>query len=840
MVGLALLAIAGIAVLGPIVAVMGWMRTSSLERRLEALEHEVAWLHGQGGLATAGGIVTPLPMPAAVPPAAPAPVAARPDVEAPPIPPFEPPPPAAVRPRPPAPPPGGTSDFATELGPRILIATGALAFMVFLGLFVKYAWDNDWVGPAGRVLTGATIGLALLALGLRLLRREYRPLGQGLAAAGLAGLYTSAFAAHAVYGLVGREPAGMFMVAVTVSAVLLAVRLDTRLLAGLAWTGAYLTPLLLSTGQDHAVALFLFLALVDAGALIVDRRKPWPETLPLAFMGTAALGLGWYARFFRPERFTVAALAVAGFTALFVFGMARKERRAGMSLVVLSAGIALLALATLDRPLPLLLMSVALAAAAALLGTRWGAGLAVAGVVAAALPYCAWAVVYYRADAFAVAASWVVAMVLAALLPRIAGPTDGAPGAGTGPPAEMLAFVFGSIAAIPLCALQERPIPVLALLLALAGIAVALRRRSEWAELAGVLLAALAMAAWLSRHFAPERFAEAFLVALPVLGLFLVAALVRSFARREPITPSDAATHLAVASVLWAITYHVLDAAWPALLGPAALALAATYLAIGLAARAAKDAERRLVRLALGLAAAFVTIAVPVQLGLHGITLGWAAEGVLLVWLGQRFGSRLARAAGYAVLALAVLRLFVMHLPLHPQPFTPVFNPAFGTWLAVVAALAVTLLVTRGASGGTATDAGARWWLGATALVLLFALFTGETRSAFDWQAALAARRGDAEAAQTARRSGGLAVSVLWTLFATSLLAAGLALRSRAVFYAAYALFAATAFKVVVWDLETFSMPYRMLSFLALGLLLLAGAYLNLRFRARLVRAEAD
>jgi hypothetical protein len=54
-----------------------------------------------------------------------------------------------------------------------------------------------------------------------------------------------------------------------------------------------------------------------------------------------------------------------------------------------------------------------------------------------------------------------------------------------------------------------------------------------------------------------------------------------------------------------------------------------------------------------------------------------------------------------------------------------------------------------------------------------------------------------------------------------------------------YALFALTAGKVVFWDLQTFSIPYRMLSFLALALLLTAGAYLNLRFRERLMRREA-
>ena len=66
------------------------------------------------------------------------------------------------------------------------------------------------------------------------------------------------------------------MVAITGSAVLLAARLDARILAALAWIGGYMTPMLLSTGEDKALALFLFLAVLDTGALILDHRRPWP------------------------------------------------------------------------------------------------------------------------------------------------------------------------------------------------------------------------------------------------------------------------------------------------------------------------------------------------------------------------------------------------------------------------------------------------------------------------------------------------------------------------------------------------------------------------------------
>src|SRR5262249_51096242 len=154
--------------------------------------------------------------------------------------------PPPSRPRPPITPPPAGGTFATRLGPKILVASSALAFMVFTGLLVKYAWDNNWVGPTGRVLLGAFLGLGLLAAGPRLMRGEYRPLGQGLSAAGLVTLYSSAYAAHGFYHLIPRGAAGALMVIITACAVLLAARLDARLLAALAWLGAYTTPPLLS------------------------------------------------------------------------------------------------------------------------------------------------------------------------------------------------------------------------------------------------------------------------------------------------------------------------------------------------------------------------------------------------------------------------------------------------------------------------------------------------------------------------------------------------------------------------------------------------------------------
>ena len=825
------LGLACVLIATPIVALVALARANQALRalaetrtRLEALARRVA----AEGVSPGEPVPSPRPpAPAVAPLPALPPLPPRPTVAA--TPPRPATPAAPPSPGPATTRPAAAADFATGLGPKILVGAGGLAVVVFLGFFVRYAWENNWVGPTGRVLSGAVFSLGLLALGLRIVGGEYRPLGQGLAASGFAGLYVTAFAAHAVYGLVPRGAAAGFMIAVTACAVLVAERLDTRLLAGLAWVGGYLAPVLLSTGADRAVSLFAYLLLLGAGALWLDRRKPWPETTPIALAGTLLLYAAWYAAHFRPERFEVAAGGLVALTALFATGTARKERPGSHAGALLAAVLGLSQLSIgADRPELLFVLSLGLAFAALRTARTLGATVALFAVAAVALPCLAWAATHYRAESFGLAAAWVVG---GALLLALGGP------AGALPDGVMpgLAVTAGGLASVGLAARTDRPAALLALVAAQALLAAVTARRWAWTTAIGASLGALAVFAWYDRYFRPERGAEALALGVTVAGLYVLVLSVEGFATRHELGVPGAIAHVVAAGLAWTILDRVLGLTQPSLLGPAAASLGAVHLALGLAAR--RSGDRLRARVTLGLAAVFLTLAIPVQLGLHGITLAWAVEGALLLWLGVAQRSPLTRAFGYGVLLLAVGRLFVRHLPLHPADFTPLLNPAFGTWLAVIVALAAAHALVRRlpeSEGVPWLDGAAGLVLAPLGLALLFGLLTVETQSAFSHASRAAALAGDADAAVRAGRQGGLAVSVLWTVLATGLLAAGLGMRSRPLFYAAYALFAVTAGKVVLVDLATLPTLYRMLSFLALGVLLLAGAWLNLRFRERL------
>lgn len=93
------------------------------------------------------------------------------------------------------------SKFEQKAGKRWITWVGVLVLFLSVGLFLKYAFENRWLGPTGRVILGAVAGLVISGAGERFIRRGMRPLGQGLLGGGMAILYLSLFASYALYNL---------------------------------------------------------------------------------------------------------------------------------------------------------------------------------------------------------------------------------------------------------------------------------------------------------------------------------------------------------------------------------------------------------------------------------------------------------------------------------------------------------------------------------------------------------------------------------------------------------------------------------------------------------------
>ena len=173
-----------------------------------------------------------------------------------------------------------------------LLRMGIFILVLGIGFFLKYSIDKDWIPPLGRVSLSLLAGVGLILAGLRLSEKvRYRTFGQGLLGGGIATLYFSIFAAYHFYGLVTAEMALGLMIVVTISASGLAVHLNSLLVAILGLIGAYVTPILLSTEQANYISLYAYLLFLGCGVLAISYRKNWPLLQQLSFLFTSSLVL---------------------------------------------------------------------------------------------------------------------------------------------------------------------------------------------------------------------------------------------------------------------------------------------------------------------------------------------------------------------------------------------------------------------------------------------------------------------------------------------------------------------------------------------------------------------
>jgi uncharacterized membrane protein len=185
--------------------------------------------------------------------------------------------------------------------------------LVGIGFFLKYAYDNAWIGPKGRLAIGVILGIIALGLGERFRRRDWSILFQVLTGGGLAIFYLCVFFSFQVYRLADQTISMILAILVTALAVAMAVAYNALPIAILAVIGGFLSPVLLSTGTNHPYALFTYIAILDMVAMGVAYFRRWRALDLLCFIGTIVIYLGWHQRFYASDQMMPALI----FTSLF-------------------------------------------------------------------------------------------------------------------------------------------------------------------------------------------------------------------------------------------------------------------------------------------------------------------------------------------------------------------------------------------------------------------------------------------------------------------------------------------------------------------------------------------
>ncbi len=462
------------------------------------------------------------------------------------------------------------------------------------------------------------------------------------------------------------------------------------------------------------------------------------------------------------------------------------------------------------------------------------------------------------------------------------------------PPLE--AFALGGYVVAFVAAAHDLAVPALAtgsgealavlLVLQLALVADALRRRSGVVLAAGTASAALVLLVLSERGLGPvpASLAHALFVAM-LLGvawriscdrLALAAAAIAAAAAlgHHLLTDPPALDALVVATPLW-----LLPLGYPLLrgargrserlaFGGAVLASAAFFLVARAAllrtgaapfigalpivqalllvphlvllvrggGPGAAAAPRGTLALVAGAALAFVTVAIPLQLDKQWITIGWALEAAALAWLWRRIPHRGLLAACAGLLAAVLVRLVLNPeiLRYHPKSATPIWNWYLYAYLtaAVASFVAARLL----AGGDDRLEP--RWprlsgLAAAQGAVLLFALVNIEIADWFSTGRRLVFRF-------SAGLGQDLTYTIAWAVFAIALLAAGVVLSSRPARAAAIALLSATVLKAFLHDLSRLDGLYRVGSFVGLAVSLALVAVVLQRFVLRPAEGRTD
>ena len=81
---------------------------------------------------------------------------------------------------------------------------------------------------------------------------------------------------------------------------LYAVSVNEVLVAFLSLLGGFLTPVIVSTGENLPIPLFSYVLILSVGAMLCAYYRKWRAVNVLAFAGTFTLYTGWFEKFYRP------------------------------------------------------------------------------------------------------------------------------------------------------------------------------------------------------------------------------------------------------------------------------------------------------------------------------------------------------------------------------------------------------------------------------------------------------------------------------------------------------------------------------------------------------------
>lgn len=632
----------------------------------------------------------------AEPKPAPAPSPVRPRIPQPSV--ASPPPPPARPTAPPAPPPK-PFDWEALVGVKLFSWIAGIALVLAAIFFLRYSVEHGWLSPTIRATLGLITGIALL-VGCELrVARDYKFTINALDGAGIAILYATLFAIHALWHLLPAAAVFALMLIVTAVAVLLSIRRDSIFIALLGLLGGFATPALLSTGENRAIGLFSYLLLLNVGLAWVATTKRWPVLTAITIAFTAIYQWAWITKFLTASQLPLAAaiFIVFGATAAASLWVGRKPDQeqarfdvaaiAGAALPLLFAVVAAAVPAYASRYTVLftflLMVTIGLSVIAIRRGPEW---LHVLGGATTVLVFAIWTSVSYSSHAWPAILGWLAAFVIAQL---VASHFTAHPHLAV---ATLLFFMFPALGTLErACASPALLFVALFALLAIVA-AYAILHDTALLYFVAAFFTVATEAVWSAKYLTPDRLLSA-LAIYGIFALFFLGVPIIARVAGRPFATGQARTVLLLASIALLFFLAVGPVAAAALWG-LGLLLAILNAGALLEARTARSS----ILAAVGILLSWIVIAVWCGTSLVLANLIPALVVItgfaLLVIAGNAWASRASDDFGNATFLGLAGHMFLVAVAAQKSLAIPPW-PLFAVLLVLDLALGVAAIYTR-------------------------------------------------------------------------------------------------------------------------------------------------
>jgi len=494
----------------------------------------------------------PEPAPIVVPPIAaftadaPEPVAVLDEAISEPEPPRETPPSPPPTPHPPrpTPPPKKPFDWESLIGVKLFSWIAGIALVLAALFFLSYSVEHGWLSPPVRASLGLLTGVALLLVCELRVARNYAFTANAMDGAGIAILYATLFAIHALWHLLPATAVFALMLLVTAIAVMLSIRRDSVFIALLGLVGGFATPALLSTGENKPIALFSYLLLLNVGLMWVAIRRRWPLLTALSVIFTVIYEWGWIGKFLTGSQLPLAVAIFTVFAAAAASSLWMRRRadakQGSFDLVAISsAGLPLLfaiyvaAVANYGMQYNvlftfLLLITSGLSVIAIVRGPAW---LHLLGGGTIALVLLVWRVSSYTPQAWPAILAWVAGFVVVQLVLSHFAPN---PRAVLVP---LLLLILPTLAATPIPA--ATPLLLFGTLFVLVALiaAYAFMHHAGEAYAVAAFLAIVTEGVWSAQSITPANLTTALLIYAAFALLFIGVPIIGRRLGREIVSP---------------------------------------------------------------------------------------------------------------------------------------------------------------------------------------------------------------------------------------------------------------------------------------------------------------